>query len=229
MTNDTFSIVDSVIKSRMSVRAYSNDSIPVELIASILETASQAPSGCNMQPWRVHVLTGHALNRTVDAVCRVFDNESLDHVSEFQHSPEEYFEPYKSRRRKIGFAIYELVGIRKGDKERMLSQHRLNFGFFGAPVGLLFTVHRDLPAASLLGYGAFLQNIMLSAQAHGLGTCFQTAWCDYHRVIGRELKFNRGEMLIGGMAIGFADNDAPVNTLQTERMQMSEFATFHNV
>lgn len=227
MSNETPSIVDTAITSRRSVRAFLNNPVPVELINNFLEVASRAPSGCNMQPWRVHVLTGSALQRVVDAVCHAYDHESGQYAPEFQYSPNEFFEPYQSRRRKIGFAMYGLVGIEKGDKQRMHLQQRLNFEFFGAPVGLLFTVHRDLPAASFIGYGAFLQNIMVSAEGHGVSTCFQTGWCDYHHVISNELKLGKEEMLIGGMALGYADMDAPVNKLRTERASLSDFATFY--
>lgn len=226
MPNDISSVVDSIIKSRHSVRAFRSDPVPVELAGGILESASRAPSGCNMQPWRVYVLTGSALRRIVDAVCKAYDHEPDQHVSEYQHSLTEFFEPYQSRRRKMGFSLYELAGIPKGDKERIRLQQRRNYEFFGAPAGLLFTIHRDLPPGSLIGYGTFLQNIMLSAQAHGLGTCFQTAWSDYHRVISNELNFGKEELLLGGMALGYPDMNEPVNELRTERSALSEFATF---
>ena len=180
-----------------------------------------------MQPWRVYVLTGEALRRVTDAVCHAYDYESGRHITEFQHAPDAYFEPYQSRRRKMGFAMYGLVGIDKGDKERMHMQQRLNFEFFGAPVGMFFTLHRDLPVASLIGYGAFLQNVMLSAEGHGMGSCFQTGWCDYHTVVSRELNFGNEETLIGGMALGYADMDAPINQLCTERVPLSAFSIFH--
>lgn len=227
MSSDIPVEVDAVIQNRHSVRAFRSDEVPAALIGHILEVASHAPSGCNMQPWRVHVLTGSALQRTVGAVCHAFEHEPERHSTEFQHSPTEYFEPFQGRRRTMGFAMYGLIGIEKGDKEGMRVQHRRNFEFFDAPVGLLFTIHRNLPAAALIGYGAFLQSIMVSAQAHGLDTCFQTAWCDYHRVLARELDFGPDEMLLGGMALGYAEPDAAVNRLRTERTPVSEFATFY--
>ena len=227
-SNEMHSIVDTAINNRRSVRAFRNSPVQVELLGDILEVAARAPSGCNMQPWRVYVLTGGARQRVVDAVCHAYDYESGQHTTEFQHSPDAYFEPYQSRRRQMGFAMYGLVGIEKGDKEHMRLQHRRNFDFFGAPVGMFFTVHRDLPAASLIGYGAFLQNIMLLAQEHGIGSCYQTAWCDYHRVISRELSFGSEEILMGGMALGYADMDAPVNQLRTERAPLAEFAIFQS-
>ncbi|MBS1170433.1 MAG: nfnB [Burkholderiaceae bacterium] len=225
MSNESFLMVDAAISGRHSIRAFRPDAVPPELIRHILEVAACAPTGCNLQPWRVRVLTEAALERVIDAVCHAFDHEADQHLSEFQHSLAQYFEPYQARRRAMGFALYALAGIEKGDKERMRLQHRRNFEFFGAPVGLLFTVHRDLPAASLIGYGAFLQNLMVSAQGHGLATCFQTGWCDFHRVLANELGFDNDEMLLGGMALGYADSEAPVNSLRTERVPPSGFAT----
>ncbi len=219
--------VDKTIQARKSIRAFEHTPVPEDLIRKILEVASRAPSGCNFQPWRVYVLTGTTLQRIVDVVCHAFDHEPGQHTSEFQHVLNQQFDPYLSRRRKMGIAMYGLAGVPKGDKERTRLQQRRNFEFFDAPVGLLFTVHRNLPASSLIGYGAFLQNVMTSAQGHGLGSCFQTAWCDYHRVISTELEFGAEEMLIGGMALGYPDADAPVNQLHTEREPVSEFATFY--
>lgn len=219
--------VDETIEARRSVRAFQHTPVPDDLIKKILEVASRAPSGCNFQPWRVYVLTGKTLQRIVDAVCHAFDSESEQHTSEFQHVLNEQFDPYSSRRKKMGIALYGLAGIPKGDKERTRLQQRRNFEFFDAPVGLLFTVHRDLPASALIGYGAFLQNIMTSAKGRGLDSCFQTGWCDYHRVMSAELEFGAEEMLIGGMALGYSDASAPVNKLHTDREPVSEFATFY--
>ncbi|RJX32113.1 MAG: nitroreductase [Oxalobacter sp.] len=227
MSKDSSAIVDTTIQHRRSTRAYRHDPVPNKLVRHILEVASRAPSGCNTQPWRVHVLTGAARQNIVDTVCHAFESEPDQHVSEYQHTPEEFFEPFLSRRRKMGFKLYELADIPKGDKERMRMQQRRNYTFFDAPVGLLFTVNRDLPIASFIGFGAFMQNIMVCAESHGLGTCFQTAWCDYHRIIAPQLNFAKEDLLIGGMALGYPDKDAPINQLRTERVPVSEFAVFH--
>lgn len=228
MIDENFAALETAIRGRHSTRAFLDTPVPAENIEHILALAARAPSGCNMQPWRAHVLTGPARQRVVEATCHAYDREPGQHVSEYVHTPAEFFEPFQSRRRTMGVALYGLAGIPKGDKAGMRAQQRRNYEFFGAPVGLLFTVHRDLPIASFIGYGAFVQNIMLAAQAMGLGTCFQTAWCDYHRVIAPALGFKPEEMLLGGMALGYADPSAPINHLQTERVPMSEFAAFRH-
>jgi nitroreductase len=227
MSRNSAFIIDTAIQNRRSYRAFKNDSVPIDLVRNILEVASHAPSGCNSQPWRVHVLTGAARQNIVEAVCHAYETERDQHVSEYQHTPPEFFEPFLSRRRKMGFKLYELAGIPKGDKESMHIQQRRNYTFFDAPVGLLVTVNRDLPFASFIACGAFVQNIMVSAQSHGLGSCFQTAWCDYHRVIAPKLNFWKEEMLLGGISLGYPDMDAPINQLHTERVPVSEFAVFH--
>lgn len=225
-SNDTSSIVDSVITSRRSVRAFRKDPVPIDIVGSILEIASRAPSSANMQPWRVYVLTGAALQRMVDVACRAYDREPEQHVSEFQYYPDPMFEPYLSRRRKTGLSLYSLLGLKKEDKEGMRLQQRRNLQFFDAPVGLLFTMHRDLADASLLDYGMFIGNIMMAARARGLDTCNVGAWSTFHRVVRDELKLTPQEMLLDGMALGYADTEALVDQLRTDRLPLSEFVTF---
>ncbi len=226
MTNDVAKTVESVIQSRRSVRAFRKDPVSQDVLTRILEVASSAASAGNMQPWRVYVLTGEGLRRVVDAVCHAYETEPEKHSSEYDYLPKNNFEPYLSRRRKLGLAMYSLLGIEKGDKARMHAQHRRNFEFFDAPVGLIFTMDRKLPTACFFDQGAFWQNIMISAKAHGLDTCMQTIWSDYHRVIARELKFGEDEMMLGGMSLGYADPTATINTLVPERAPVSAFATF---
>ncbi|RJX30249.1 MAG: nitroreductase [Oxalobacter sp.] len=226
MANNVSKIVDDVIQSRRSIRAFRPDPVSQDAIQQILEVASRAVSAGNMQPWRVYVLTGASLKRVVDAVCQAFDTEPEKHTSEYEYLPKKNFEPYLSRRRKIGLAMYSLLGIERGDAERMRLQHRRNFEFFGASVGLIFTMDRKLPAACFMDQGAFWQNIMIAAKARGLDTCMQTIWSDYCRIVTRELNLGEDEMMLGGMAMGYADQDAPINTLLPERVPVSEFATF---
>lgn len=217
---------DLVIESRTSIRAYTEKPVSPELIAHILETAKRAPSASNMQPWKVYVVTGKALKKLTDAVCHAFDNESSEHKSEYPYFPERHFEPYLSRRRKVGYDMYHLVGIPKGDRAKMHDQHRKNYEFFGAPVGMIFTMHRDLPVGNFIDYGAFFENLMLSAKSHGLDTCLQAGWSDFHKIIREKLSIPPEEMVIGGMSVGYADMNAPINHLTTEREPLAVYATF---
>ena len=220
------SMVDAVIASRKSVRAYKKDPVPAELLEHVLDMASRAPSATNMQPWRVYVLTGEALKRLTDAVCAAFDNEPEKHKPEYSYYADPPFEPYLSRRRKVGEAMYSLIGIAREDKVKRHRQQRQNFEFFGAPAGFIFTIDRRLPCVNFIDYGAFFENLMLSAKSHGLDTCLQAFWSDYHLIIREQLSIPPEEMVLAGMAIGYADPEAPVNRLVTDREPVSVFATF---
>ena len=223
---DAVHSVDAAIRSRHSIRAYLDQPVPSALVMELLELASRAPSSTNAQPWKVYVLTGAALKRVTQAVCQAFDSGPERFTSEYSYYPEKFIEPFLTRRRKLGFSMYGLLGIEKGDRERMRLQTRKNFEFFGAPVGLFFTLNRSLPQANFIDYGAFCQNLMVAARARGLDTCLQIGWSDYHSVIGPELQLDEQEMLIGGMALGYADMEAAVNRLVSEREPVAVFTTF---
>lgn len=219
--------VDQVINTRRSVRAYLPDPVPLHLVEETLTLAARAPSGTNIQPWRVHVVTGATLKRLTSAVCAAFDEPAGQYQAEYDYYPTEFFEPYQSRRRKVGLDMYGLLKIAKGDRERMRDQHRRNFTFFDAPVGLIFTIDRRLAQGSWLDYGMFLQTLMLAAEARGLATCAQGAWIDYHSVIADVLQLPPEEQLVCGMALGYEDETAAVNYLHTERAELDAFAVHH--
>jgi nitroreductase len=228
-----FAALAEVVSGRHSVRAYQPTEVPAEVINEILQLAGEAPSGTNLQPWRVHVLTGNARQRLVDAVCAAFDStlgqpkESNPYQAEYDYYPREFFGDYLARRRKVGFDLYALLGIGKGDGAKMAAQHRRNLQFFDAPVGLIFSIDRRMGKGSWLDYGMFLQNIMLLARAHGLDTCPQAAWTDYHSIIGQQLEFGEQEQLVCGMALGYADTSAVENSLVTERATLEQFVIRH--
>lgn len=219
----TIEQIDHAITSRRSVRAFLPTPVPRETIAAILDAAARAPSGTNMQPWRGHVLIGAAKDELCAAVQAVFDAEAPGHRQEVQYYPDEFFEPYLSRRRKIGWDLYGLLGIARGETAKMHAQHRRNFQFFDAPVGMIFTIDRRLATGSWLDYGMFLGNVMVAARARGLDTCAQAAWTHYHKVIRPVLGLAEEEVVVCGMALGFADPDAPVDGLVTERVMSDQF------
>lgn len=219
---------DALILRRRSVRAYLHAPVPQQTIDKVLRVAARAPSGNNIQPWRVHVVIGEARDALVDAVCAAFDADDASHVPEYDYYPAEFFEPYFGRRRRNGWGLYGLLGIGKGDGERMRMQTRRNFRFFDAPVGLIFTIDRRLGQGSWIDYGMFLQNVMLAAEAQGLATCAQAAWNSYHRIIAAQLRFGEHEQLVCGMALGYADPAAPENGLVTERAPLPEFTVLHS-
>jgi nitroreductase len=219
-------IVDDAITSRRSIRRFLPTPVPVETIEAILNTAARAPSGTNMQPWRGYVLAGAAKDALTGAVQAVFDAGEPGHGQEVQYYPDSFFEPYLSRRRAVGWDLYGLLGIAKGDGAKMRAQHRRNFQFFDAPVGMIFTIDRRLATGSWLDYGMFLENIMTAARGRGLDTCAQAAWSHYHRAIRPVLHLADEETVVCGMALGYADPDAPENALVTARSPARSFMRF---
>ena len=217
---------DRVIAGRVSTRAFLPTPIPLVTIEDILDVAARAPSGTNMQPWRGHVVVGAERDRLCEAVCAAFDSGDPIHKREVKYYPDAFFEPYLSRRRKVGWDLYGLLGIGKGDVEKTKAQHRRNFQFFDAPVGMIFTIHRKLETGSWLDYGMFLQNIITAAGARGIDSCAQAAWSQYHRVIRQVLDLPEDDVVVCGMALGYADHDAPVNRMKTDRVPAREFMTF---
>jgi len=219
--------VDEAITSRRSVRAFKSDPVPHETVAHILEIASRAPSGTNIQPWRVHVFTGDALVSLTDAVLDAFWNEPQEHKNDRQHYLEKMREPYLARRRKVGWDLYGLLGIKKGEHEKTREFHSGNFKFFNAPVGMIFTIDRDMGWMSWLDYGMFIQNICIAARGQDMHTCPQAAWASYHDVIEKHLDLPAQQLVHCGLSLGHEDTTAEVNKLETVREPLDEFVTFH--
>lgn len=221
--------VDAAIESRFSARAFLPRPVPRELIQSILQVAARAPSGTNTQPWKVYVLTGATRDALCDKVCTAHDairaNPALadSYREAYDYYPEKWVSPYIDRRRENGWGLYGLLGITKGDKDRMHAQHQRNFRLFDAPVGLMFTLDRVMGRGSLVDYGMFLQSIMVAARARGLHTCPQAAWNGFAQIILPHIGAGPDEMLVCGMALGYADEGDPVNTFHTPRVPVEEF------
>ena len=224
--------VDQAITSRMSVRAFLPDAVPRETLMQLLDVASRAPSGVNTQPWKVYVLQGATRDALVSKVCAAHDAVRADpslaaHYQEaYAYYPEKWVSPYIERRRENGWGLYGLLGIGKGDKDKMHTQHQRNYRFFDAPVGLMFTIDSVLGRGSLLDYGMFLQSIMVAARGHGLHTCPQAAWNGFAKIILPHIGAGEEEMLVCGMALGYADPAALVNSFHTPREPASQFTHF---
>jgi nitroreductase len=223
-----FQIIDRAIVSRRSVRAFLDTPVSPEIIHDILQVASRAPSGTNTQPWRVYVLTGEVKQKLSDAIQDVFldPEKAAKYREEYDYYPTSWIEPFISRRRKVGFDLYGLLSLQKDDKEGMRRQHARNYQFFDAPVGIIFTIDRIMGKGSLLDYGMFMQNIMISAVGHGLATCAQAAFNQFHEIIEDELNLPENESVVCGMALGYEDKKAIVNTLKTIREPVENFVTF---
>lgn len=222
--------VDTVIKQRRSMRAFLPQVVDRDVVDEILTVASHAPSGANAQPWMVHVLSGSALQQVTKSVQAVFDDPDLKsaHREEFDYYPSDWIEPFKSRRRRNGLDLYGLLGIGREDKADMIAHARRNYEFFGAPVGLIFTIDRIMGLGSLMDYGMFLQNIMIAAETRGLNTCPMAAFNVFHRVVRDELSLQDSEQVLCGMALGYGDPEAVVNQLVNPRADLSEFVVHHD-
>jgi len=224
--------VDAAITSRMSARAFLPQAVPRATLEHILQVASRAPSGTNTQPWKVYVLQGASRDSLVDKVCAAHDALRADpslaeqYREEYDYYPEKWVSPYIDRRRENGWGLYGLLGIGKGDKDKMHHQHQRNFRFFDAPVGLMFTLDKVMGRGSLVDYGMFLQNIMVAARGQGLHTCPQAAWNGFAKIILPHIGAADNEMLVCGMALGFADPADPVNGFHTPRETVASFTTW---
>ena len=228
ITPETTAAADAAITSRRSMRAFLPTPVPRQVIEDILAVAARAPSGTNTQPWQVHVLTGVAKDALSRDIRAAYDDpeERARHTEAYAYYPTHWQSPYIDRRRKVGWDLYSLLGIGKADKAGMHEQHAKNYAFFGAPVGLMFTIDSVMQQGSWLDYGMFLQSVMVAARARGLHTCPQAAFTQFHRIIARHLALPDTQTLVCGMSLGLADPDAVENTLVTEREPVSGFVRF---
>jgi nitroreductase len=219
-------LVDDALRARRSVRAFKPDPVPFELVAELLALASLAPSGTNIQPWKVHVVAGEVRQRLEREVLAHRETMPSDDKAEFPRLSKRK-EPYIGRMRKLGKDMYGLIGIPKGDQAAGWAQWGRNYKFFDAPVGLIFTIDKDLDAMSFLDIGIFIQSLMLAAKSRGLDTCAQGAWNNYWSATRRVLAIPEDEYIVCGVSLGYADETHPVNSLVSEREPPERFATFH--
>jgi nitroreductase len=221
--------VDVAITSRMSTRAFTSQAVEKQLLTHLLEVASRSPSGTNTQPWKVYVLQGASRQSLVEQVCAAHDAVRADpalggqYLEEYDYYPQKWVSPYIDRRRENGWGLYGHLGIGKGDKDQLHAQHQRNYRFFDAPVGLMFTVDRVMGRGSLVDYGMFLQSVMVAARGHGLSTCPQAAWNGFAKIILPHIGAGPDEMLVCGMALGYADEAATVNRFHTPRVAVQDF------
>ena len=230
--NKASDTVEQAIRSRVSMRAFTQQAVSQQTIADILELAARSPSGTNTQPWKTYVLQGASRDGLVGKVCAAHDAVRADpslaaqYKEAYDYYPTEWVSPFIDRRRENGWSLYGLLGITKGDKDAMHAQHQRNYKFFDAPVGLMFTVDKVMGRGSLLDYGMILQNVMLAARAHGLHTCPQAAWNGFASIILPHIGAGDNEMMVCGMALGYIDEAATVNTFYTPRESAQSFTTW---
>ncbi len=216
--------VSEALATRMSCRAFLPTPVPESTVRAILDAARQTPSGGNLQPWQVCALTGGPLR---DLLARVKSKVPLHprgEPPEYDIYPPALWEPYRTRRFKCGEDLYATIGVKREDKFGRLLQFARNYEFFGAPVGLLFFLDRRLGPPQWSDVGMYMQSVMLLAREHGLHTCAQEAWSAWHGTVREFLGMPREMILFSGMALGWRDESAPINTLRTDRAPLEDFA-----
>ena len=217
--------VSKALESRSAVRAYLDKPVPADLLEEILVAAARSPSGGNLQPWHVWALTGDHLNRFKATVAERAQANPMGEGTEYKIYPDNLAEPYRTRRFKNGEDLYRSLNIPREDKAARLGQFAKNFGFFGAPVGLIFTINRQMEPGQWADLGMYMQSVMLLAQEHGLSTCPQEAWALWHKTIREFVGLSPDLMVFAGMALGYADDSHPINLWRSDRAPASEFLT----
>lgn len=218
--------VTDAVTARFSARAFLDRPVPRETIEELLALAARAPSGGNLQPWHVDVVAGAALAELKARVAASLAASPAGEGTDYDVYPPGLGEPWRSRRFACGEQLYASLGIGRGDRPARLAQFARNFEGFGAPVLLFFSLPRHFGPPQWAHLGMFMQTLMLLAAERGLATCPQEAWALVHRTVGEVLGLGEERMLYCGMALGFADEAAPVNRWRTERVPVEEFARF---
>ena len=218
--------VEEAIRSRRSIRAFTDQEVPREKIEKILEISQRAPSGTNTQPWHTYVCTGEVKDAISRDVLKLVDQNAARKYEEYEYYPAQWKDIHRDRRRGVGWSLYGLLGIEKGDRERTAKQSKRNFTFFDAPVGLFFTVDSYLMRGSWFDAGLYMQTVMLAARGEGLHTCPQAAWITFQEPIFRHLGIPDDQVLVSGMAMGYEDTSAIENTLVSEREDVTRYIGF---
>jgi nitroreductase len=214
------------IAGRKSIRAFTSDPVSRETVEKILAASQRAPSGTNTQPWHVYVCAGDVKQAITDEVLELAKTGKGGSYEQYDYYPEKWKDIHRDRRRGVGWGLYGLLGIVKGDREGAARQSARNFKFFDAPVGLFVTTDSYLGKGSWSDAGMYLQTIMLAARGFGLETCPQAAWIPYQEVVLRHLGVPDNQVLVSGMSLGYPDPDAIENTLVSDREAMENVAHY---
>ncbi len=223
--------VRDAVATRFSCRAFLDTPVPEPFVRDILARAARAPSGGNLQPWRVYALAGDALRSLkAEVAAKIAAHPELlprGEGAEYPIYPPELKEPFFTRQRVVGRMLYDAIGVAREDRPGRIRQYARNFEFFGAPVGLFFTIDRSLGSPQWSDLGMYIQTVMLLARAHGLHTCGQEAWTHWHKTVSAFLGLPDDHILFCGLALGHADPDAPINNWRAPREPLESFAIFH--
>lgn len=215
------------IRARKSVRAYLDKDVPDQLISQLLEIAACAPSGANSQPWQVSILRGQTKRDLERRMTESFE-QGVQANQDYHYYPPDWFDPYQTRRVECGHQLYQALGIERTDKQRRRQQWTANYGGFGAPVVLMFSLHKDLAIGSYMDCAMFMQTLMLAAVDLGLATCPEAALATYPDIVRELLQLGEDKAVLCGMALGYEDTEAPVNHYRTPREKPGSFTRWYS-
>ena len=219
--------IEEAITSRKSVRAFTDTPVPRDTVHRILEIAQRAPSGTNTQPWHVHVAAGAVRNAIVAEAYEMFQKGETDSYAAHDYYPDVWTDTHQDRRRQVGWDLYGLLGIQKGDRDASKQQAARNYQLFDAPVGIFVTTDTYLGRGSWFDVGLYVQTIMLAARAEGLHTCPQASWIVTPGPVRRHLNIPDDQALVVGIALGHQDENAIENTLVSTRADIQDIVHFH--
>ena len=217
--------IKQLIKSRYSVRSFLDKDVDFEKVKSILDTANSAPSGGNIQPWKVYVLGNNSKNKLVTQALNNYDTGVQEDI-EYEIYPKSLAEEYKKRRSQCAADMYDALSIARDDIDTRLKQVRENFKFFGAPIGMIVTIDKSFAQNGWGHVGMFLQNLWLTAINEGLGVCLQESWSIYPKTVKKVIDCPDNEIIWCGIAMGYPNNEDPINNYRTSRDSLDSFASF---
>jgi nitroreductase len=219
--------VFEAVTSRYSCRAFLPTAIPEKIVRDIVDRAARAPSAGNMQPWRIYALAGKRIEELKALLApRMLTELPRGEGTDYTIYPKDLVEPYKSRRFEVGELLYKAIGIPREDRSARYKQYSRNYQFFGAPVALFFAREKAHGPAQWADIGGYLQTVALLARGYGLHTCPQQAWVSFHRTVRSFLDLPGHLMIYSGMALGFADEQAAINSWRSPREKVENFASF---
>jgi nitroreductase len=218
--------VTEALERRISVREFRPQPLPRELVREILDIARWAPSGGNLQPWKVIAVAGADRAAVIELARRIHAAQAPDESTERPVYPPNLWEPYRTRRHKLGEDMYALLEIPRTDRSARLARFARNYEMFGAPVELFFVIDERMGHAQWAHLGMFMQSIALAALERGVSSCMQEAWATIRYSLKTHFALDAHEMIYCGMALGYADEAAAVNSLRSDRAPVEEFASF---
>lgn len=218
--------VREAVATRFSCRAFLPTPVPEQTVRDIVERAARAPSAGNVQPWRIYAIAGERVEALKRELAPRMHELPKGEGGDYRIFPDPLEEPFRTRRFAVGEMLYRSIDVPREDKPARYRQYARNFQFFGAPVGLFFALDRSFGVAQWADIGGLLQTVMVLARGYGLHTCPQQAWVSWHRTVRRFLNLPPNLMVYSGMAMGFADERAPINAWRSPRAPLDEFATF---